>query len=415
MSNDSSQTNSKCQSANVFVGRQPIFKSNLKTFGYELLFCNGSTNQAPAINGEFATAELIRDTFTEIGLEKVVGDLPAFINITEEFLINGYCLALPRDRVVLEILEDVNPTQHVLDALSSLRDEGFTIALDGFVMSRKQQPLIEYADIIKVEYPSIPRNQLIKCVERLKKVNVKLLAEKIELEEEFLFCKNLGFDYFQGYFLCKPVVIQQERVAVHQMNTFSLIAKLQQPEICLEELTSLIEPTPNLAYKLLRYVNSVCFGIQRKVQSIREAIILLGTRQIKTFLYLIVLVDSAKGQPEELVKMALIRAKMSELLGLKIKNDKQESFFLMGLLSAMDVLLKLPKDDVVKNIPLCENIRKALVHQTGVFGEVLGCVLEYEQGNWKKVSCGSLGKPVILDAYLQAVKWASDSYSVHKD
>ncbi len=411
MSNSSSQSVASRQTLDVFVGRQPIFNSKLETYGYELLFRRDETNQTPTINGELATAELILNTFTEIGLEKVTYNLPAFINVTENFLINGHSHALPKERVIIEVLEDVNPTQQVLDALKTLRREGFTIALDDFVRSAKQMPLVELADIVKVELPAIPKHQLAEHVDHLRKCNVKILAEKIETEQEFVFCKELGFDYFQGYFLCRPIVVKQERVSDTSVNAMTLIAKLQQPDVCLDEVITMIETTPALAYKLLRYVNSVSFGLQREIESIRQAVVLLGMQQIKTFIYLVVLVDAAKDQPEEVVKTVLVRAKMAELLGIELNDGQKETFFLVGLLSAMDVLLKLPKDQIMENIPLGENIKDALNHRDGILGTVLNCVLEYEQGNWANVTCGDLEEMVIRDAYVQAVEWANNSHT----
>ena len=184
-----------CSKSSVFVGRQPIYAKDDSSFGYELLFRSSFTNEANIEDGQKATAELLINTFAEIGLERIVGSLPAFINVSEEFIVNQHCHFLPKDKVVIEVLENVKPTREVMLALSDLKREGYTVALDDFVYSECLKPMLELADIVKIDV-SVFENaaDLKKQIEHIKPFEVKLLAEKIESVEEYNNCKDLGFE-----------------------------------------------------------------------------------------------------------------------------------------------------------------------------------------------------------------------------
>lgn len=389
------------------MGRQPIFLGNLQTFGYELLFRSKAHHQSDVTDDEKATAELILNTFTEIGLDKIVGCLPAFINVSQEFLLSGLCFALPRERVVIEILEDVKPTQEVLTAVRQLRDEGYTIALDDFIHSPELDPLVELADIVKVDLPLIPTLELTDHVERLRQLDVKLLAEKVETREEFERCLELGFDYFQGYFLCRPSVMKSSRVSSDCMMAMSAVSKLQRHDISLDEVSEVLATSPTIAYRLLRFVNSAVYGLSQRVNSLSHAVSMLGVRQIRMFVCLTEIVEASKRRPDELVKMVLVRAKMAESLGRQCGHQAVDSFFLVGMLSGLPALLGVTLAQIVQNMPLSDSIKNAIEGGDGVLSNVLNCVLAYERGDWANVECGGLTTASIRDGYLSAVDWAN--------
>ncbi len=393
----------------VFVGRQPIYNADLTTYAYELLFRSSEDNRADFSDGERATARLLLNTFAEIGLERIVGTLPAFFNASEEFILKRHCLALPKERVVLEVLEDVRPTPEVLLALSELRDEGYILALDDYVHSPDMVELVKLAHIIKVDLPAIPSAELPKHVEQLRNHDVRLLAEKVETSEEFELCKRLGFDYFQGYFFCRPTVITGRQVPANRVTMMRLIAKIQQPDVSLDQVSEIIQSEPSLAFRLLRFVNSANSSLSGKVESIRHAVTLAGANRIKTMACLSALAEAGDEKPGELIRTVLTRAKMAELLAVALQNPSTESYFLTGLFSGLDVLLDLPMEQALAMVPVSEEIAEALTSFTGELGEILNCVMEYERGNWNQIACGSLGNAAICDAYLQAVDWVSEA------
>jgi EAL and modified HD-GYP domain-containing signal transduction protein len=396
-------------SPSVFVGRQPIYTADARTYAYELLFRSNENNRADFADGETATAQLLLNTFAEIGLERVVGNLPAFINLPEEFILNGHCFALPKERVVLEVLEDVRPTAEILSALTKLRDAGYTIALDDFVHSPELMPLVELADIIKVDLPAIASADLPRHVALLQKYDVRLLAEKVETREEFEYCRELDFDYFQGYFFCRPTIISGKQIPANRVTMMRLISQLQKPSVSLPEITEVIQTEPALAYKLLRYVNSATNSLDHKVESVRHAVTLAGISRIKTLACLSALSEVGEGKPPELIQTILVRAKMAELLAIDLRHSNTESYFLTGLFSGLDALLDLPMNEALERVPVSNEVAQALTSRAGELGMVLNCVLEYERGNWEQVSCSSISNESIRDAYLQAIQWADTS------
>lgn len=393
----------------VFVGRQPIYDRQQQTVAYELLFRSGEGNCANFTDGDQATANVILNTFTEIGLDQVVGNLPAFINMPERFLLDGHAYLLPSNRVVLEVLETVRPTDMVLSALSGLREEGYTIAIDDFVYAPELLPLVKLANIVKVDLPAVPKEDLAMHVEVLRQFDVRILAEKVESVEEFELCKELGFDYFQGYFFCRPSVVEGKQIPINRVTMMRLITRLQSPTISLVEIADVIRTEPSLAYKLLMFVNSAYCGLSSKVESIQHAVAMAGIHRIKTMACLSILANAAEDKPLQLVHTLLIRARMAELLAERLGQVKTDSFFLAGMFSSIDALLDVPMTEALAMVPVNKEVSEALTERNGIIGEVLDCVLAYEQGDWDNVRCRSLDSDAIRNAFLQSINWAEDS------
>lgn len=393
----------------VFVGRQPIFDKKMDTFAYELLFRSSEANRAEFKDGERATAELMLNAFAEIGLDHIVGNYPAFVNVTEEFILDGSCESLPSDRVVIEVLEHVRPTSSVIHAIKQLKDKGYRIALDDFVMAPELMPLVELADIIKVDLPLVSPEELGSHVETLRKYDLKLLAEKVETIEVHENCLQLGFDYFQGYLFCKPTVVKGKRLSCNRVAAMNLISKLQDPNVTCEEVANAIQAEPSLTVRLFRYVNSAYCGLEHKIESIQHAVTLLGLRQIKTLCSLSALVTSTKDKPAELIRTVLVRAKMAEVLANNLGYPETERYFMAGLFSALDALLDLPMEVAIENVPISQEIRDAIVEGKGEIGQVLDCVLAYEIGDWKKISCDPFSEVSVGSAYLEAISWTLES------
>lgn len=392
----------------VFVGRQPIYDRQLQVYGYELLFRSGEGNEAGFLDGDQATSQVILNTFMEIGLDAIVGSRRAFINMTRGFFMRDYSQILPPDRVVMEVLEHITIDQEFIAAVRHLSELGYTIALDDFVYRVNLRELVELADIIKVDVLALSREALQAHVSILRQYGAALLAEKVETQDDFKFCKSLGFDYFQGYFLSKPEVIKGHRAPANRHLVLQLLAKLQNPDVNVDELEEIVGRDVALSYKLLRVINSAYFALPKKVDSLHEALTLLGSSFIASWLRIIILAG-IDDKPHELVLTAMVRAKMCELLGKVLGAQATESFFTVGLFSALDTLLDSRIEEIVDSLPLSDETTAALVAHEGKLGDVLRCVLAYERGLWEDVYCGELDLASITEMYLQAIAWANQT------
>jgi len=394
------------QYGDVFVGRQPILSPNMQTIGYEVLYRNCEIGQAIFSDEGVATATVLLNTYLDIGLEHVVGSHLAFLNIPKQFLLERYCEALPKNRVVLEILENVEPTPQVLEALTSLAQQGYTIALDDFEYHDRFRPFLEIADIVKVDVLGKSHDQLQQTVSQLQDSRVRLLAEKVESREVFEMCKQLGFYYFQGYFFFRPDIIRGRQIPANRIALLELMGKIQDPHIPFKGLVEHIRNDLSLSYKVLRYVNSAYVGLPKRVDSIDHAACMVGIDRIRTWATLIIMA-SGQTQATEILIIALVRAKMCERLGHRLGASSPEKYFTMGLLSVLEALYESPMQDILEKLPLPEDIVEALINGTGEMGLVLSSVKAYEEGEWMELKHLQLEPSVIRDLYLEAVDWSN--------
>lgn len=391
---------------NIFVGRQPILGPNLKTIGYEVLYRNCDSDSATIHDEAIATAQVLLNTYLDIGLEHVVGTHLAFLNIPKQFLLDRYCEALPKNRVVLEILETVEPTQQVIEAITSLSQQGYTIALDDFVFHDRFRPFLELADIVKIDVLGKNSQQLQQETQQLGDYRARLLAEKVETRESFETCKELGVFYFQGFFFYRPDIIRGHEIPGNRVALLELLGKIQDPNISFERLVEFIRNDLSLSYKILRYVNSASVGLPRRVECIEQAACMVGLDRIRTWASLIVMA-SGKDQPMELLVIALVRAKMCESLGQQLGADSPEKYFTMGLLSVLETLYGSSMEKLVGNLPLPDDILEALILEKGTMGATLSSVKAYEKGEWLQLKTFQLSPGTIRNFYVKAIDWAS--------
>ncbi|HED19006.1 MAG TPA: HDOD domain-containing protein [Gammaproteobacteria bacterium] len=391
----------------LFIGRQPIYDRKLGVYGYELLFRTADMNRATISDGDKATSDVIITTFLEIGLDNLVGNQLAFINLTRSFFVNEHSISLPRDRVVLELLEDIEADDEVVAGVKRLSEQGYAIALDDFIYHESLKPLVQLADIIKIDIMALSRDEVSNHVKALREYPLRLLAEKVETQEEFDFCMGLGFDYFQGYFLALPKVIRGRRLPNNRLAILRLLSQLQDPDISPQQLEDLIAQDVAFSYRILRYVNSASFALPRTIESIQQAVVILGLKSIKSWTTLLAM-SQVDNKPAELVVTAMVRAKMAEELARAQKTDHPDSFFTVGLFSALDALMDNTMEEILTQLPLADHISDALLQQKGIHGEVLSCVLAYERGQWDQIQPAGLSRSQIRDCYLTAVQWAAD-------
>ena len=391
----------------IFVARQPIYDRQLRVFAYELLYRNNASNQANVIDGDQATSEVIVNSILDIGLHNVVGHRPAFINMTRRFLTGDLPLPLLKEQVVLEVLEDVSVDDELIAGLKALATSGYLIALDDFVYRPELDPLLEIVHIVKVDVLAMDHDAVCAQVNLLRNYPVKLIAEKVETQDELARCKALGFDYFQGYFFCQPEIVTGKRPDENRLVVLELLANLQDPSADAGELEKLIAQDASLAYRLLRYINSAFFGLSASVTSIRHALTLMGLPAVRQWASLILLVRSADGKPAELLITGMVRAKMCELIGTEDQETTTDQYFTVGLFSILDALMDLPLLTILDALPLAAKSKSALTNYSGMLGRSLRDVLDYEQGRWDRL--GDAVDTTYQDAYLSALQWCRES------
>lgn len=388
----------------VFVGRQPIYDRDLDIAAYELLFRSGTENRATFVDGDAATSKLLINSVVEIGLENLVFGRPAYVNFTTNFLVGNCEIPFLPEQLVVEVLESVEPSHDVVVALRKLREEGFTIALDDFIESDNRQELLELSDIVKIDLCGFDGNRLEEEARRLKKLPLKILAEKVETVEQFDQCKDLGFDYYQGYFLSRPQIVEGTTIANNQLAILRLLVKLRDPTVSFDEVVDLIKQDVSLSIKLLRYVNSVAHGVRRQIDSVRQAAIRLGLQSICKIVTLISM-GGLGEKPTPLIETALIRARICEILGATKRPESAEMCFTVGLFSCLDAFLDRPLTEILNELPVTPEIREALLSRQGPMGRLLGTVLAFERGDWDATRQSNLDVTTIQSAYLNAVAW----------
>jgi c-di-GMP-related signal transduction protein len=390
----------------VFVGRQPIYNQQMDVFGYELLFRSGDVQYASFSDGNQATAQVLVNTFLEIGLDTLVGSKYAFVNLTRDFLLQDYSSVLPADRVVLEVVEDVLVDPDLIEAVRNLSRQSYTIALDDFIYQEHLRPLVELANIIKLDMLAMDRHTLQEHVTLLRHYGAKLLAEKVETQDDFAYCKALGFDYFQGYFFCRPDVVKGQRSHTNRLEILHLLAQLQNPETTFCALEEIISRDVSLSYKVLRAANAAFYTQSRKVASIQQALRLIGLKFIANMASLFLLAN-VDDKPHELLIIAMQRAKMCEKLAEALQQGNSATFFTVGLFSVLDAFLDRPMQDLLAALPLSDDIVQALLSHEGACGAILRCVLAYEQGDWEAVHDLGCTRHVLTNAYLESLAWST--------
>jgi EAL and modified HD-GYP domain-containing signal transduction protein len=312
--------------------------------------------------------------------------------------------------VGLEVLEDVTIDADVLAALRNLSAQGYIIALDDFFYQEHLRPLVELADIIKIDVLASGRRTVAEQVKLLRQYDVQLLAEKVETQEDFTYYKTLGFEYFQGYFFCRPDVVKGQRSPTNRLVILELLAKFQSPRTTFRELEALISRDVTLSYKVLRAANAAIYTRARKVESIQQAVQLVGLTAITNIVSLFLLAN-IDDKPHELLITAMVRAKMCEQLAKLMQQSNSATFFTVGLLSVLDAFMDRPMLDILPTLPLADEIVEALLAHVGMLGAILSGVLAYERGDWEAVQ--NLGCPsdLLVKTYLEALMWANEMHN----
>jgi EAL and modified HD-GYP domain-containing signal transduction protein len=369
----------------VFIARQPIFDTKQRIYGYELLYRSGMENVYAEADGDKASLFVIGNTVLVIGSQQISQGKRVFVNFTRKLLLEGAAAYLPKEIGVVEILEDVEPDDELIEAIKMIRSQGYTLALDDFILRGNEfNPFLKLVDIIKVDLRQTDEEERQAIAQRFPRSGrVKLLAEKTETREEFANALNMGYTLFQGYFFCKPVILTRRNISGHKMHYLRILKELGADQPSFEAIRKVIEHNPSFAYKLLKYANSAFFGLNRQVSSIMHALQLLGEEEIRKWVSLAVLVELGNDQPQELLRLCLLRARFSENMASKAGYKQQKSeFFFTGLFSCMDVLLGRPMEEIVEDLPIQISIKEALLGKNNLYKTVLDLGISYEKANW---------------------------------
>ena len=393
--------------ARVLLSRQPVFDRDQKVFGYELLFRDSDSDHASFSDGMKATAQVIVHALMEIGLNEMVGQHRAFINFERKLLMNNYYEALPPSRVVIEILESVEPDPELLRRLGQLRAKGYKIALDDFVCSEPYVPLLRFADYVKLDVLAHSWPELDRAVSIVSQYPVEIIAEKVETREQMQRCKDLGFKYFQGYFFCRPQNLTGKPLPANRLAMIELLTQMNKPDIKIEDLEHTISQDVSLSYRLLRYINSAMCSLDREVESIRHATVMVGLEKMRIWASLIVF-SAFEESSQELIVIGAVRARMCEQLAMTFSFRNPERHFLVGLFSVLDAILDRRMEDILAMLSLSEEIKHAILNNKGELGAVLGCVQSYERRDWGNLQASvKVTHECLEKTYAEALAWSA--------
>jgi len=381
----------------AFLARQPIFDKDQKVYAYELLYRSGLKNNFyEDADGDHATSSVLTNGFLSIGMETITRGKMAFINFTRNLLLKEIATVFPREQMGIEILEDVEPDAEIVATCKKLKQSGYTLVLDDFVFKPEFTPLLEWVDIIKIDFINTTPETRSSVIQQVNSTRIRFLAEKVETHAAFRQAVEMGYTYFQGYFFAEPEIIAGQALSASKMNFLRLLQQVNQPELDYDKLEKIFKEDVTLTYKLLSYINSAYFGFPDRIRSIRHALTLIGLQEAQKWLSLIAMSSMGTDKSEELVLTSLSRAHLCELLaplvGLK---ERSSELFLMGLFSLLDAFLDQPLTDILIQLPISDDIKNALVGRQGLMGEVLKLVIFYEMGDWNQVfACVSKLKSV---------------------
>ena len=393
-----------------YVARQPIMDTRSRVHGYELLFRAGP-DAAFGGDGDLATRTMLDNTVM-FGLEKLTGGLPAFVNCTRESLTDELVNILPPSMTVLEILENLEPTRELVAACRKLKCAGFRLALDDFLWKPGIEPLVEIADYIKIDFLLADAEMRKKLLKRLSGVSVALVAEKIETQEEYKRARGEGFTLFQGYYFCRPVLMENRKVPSNRLSQIEILHLLRADSIELKKMTNLVKRDPSLTYRLLRLVNSPMCAVRQEVNSIQSALLVVGEEMFRRIATLAITSELSGDQPAEILRMAFVRGRFCELAAGASGLDSTEQY-LVGLLSLLPAMLKMPMAELTPALPLRKEIRLCLEGKANRERSLLAWIEFHERGDWaacdRAAEEAGLGADELSSAYAEAVVWAEDA------
>ncbi len=396
----------------LYAARQPILGRDSKLEGYEILFRGGPENRFdPGTDVEMASAATIEQSAAAFGLDALVGDRRAFVNMTRRALLAGYHRMLPPERAVVELLETIEPDREVIEACRAIKADGYRLALDDYTFSPASDPLLDVVDLVKVDFKLGKNVCDTRALEPLHRRRLTLLAEKVETHEEHRAAMAAGYHLFQGYFFCKPQMIQTRDLTPSKLSAIRFLAEVSREEASFEKLEELFRTDPALTVRLLRYLNSAAFGWRHEIGSLRHALNVIGLRPLRQWAMMMGLLSLADDKPHELSLTALSRARFAERIAPESGLQEHGSeLFLGGMLSLVDTMIGRPLAEVLGGLAVSERVRTALLAGETPLGPALQLVSAYQVGDWSTVD--AVKQAVAVDdgaldrAYVDSLAWA---------
>jgi EAL and modified HD-GYP domain-containing signal transduction protein len=366
-------------------------------------------------DADAATMHVLANTLMSIGAEKVLAGKKAFVNFDHRLLRQKMHLMLPRESIVIEILETVEPTAGLIALCRSIAEQGYSLALDDFTNQPEWEPLTHVAGVIKVDLRLSSREQQESMLRAFKPRGIAMLAEKVETYAEFEWARRAGYDLFQGYFFARPVLVHSQQIPTVKTSCLRLLREVHQPDLDFKRVEHLLREDVALTYKLLRYVNSAMFSRRTEIQSIRRALMVMGEDGIRRWVALATLPSLATDKPTELLTLSLVRARFCERLAELARAPRPSQAFLMGMFSLLDALIDQPLDEAIRSVDLGSEITEALLgiaSEDNFFARLHQLIQCYEHADWDAVEKLSLVCEIPIvetgQAYLDSTDWAAD-------
>lgn len=398
-----------------FLGRQPILDQGQNIVAFEILFRSADKHYADFKDQTLASMSVILNAMTDFGIDNVVGRHKAFFNVNADVLMSDSLELLPKDHVVIELLENIVVTEQIVERCADLKEKGFTFAADDHSYSPEYEPLYKFIDIIKVDILLSPLEQLPAMLGQLGRWRFQYLAEKVETREQYDACAALGFELFQGYYFARPVVLKQNRIDAGRATLLKLLNQLQL-EADLAEIESSFRQNPTLIYGLLRLVNSVAFGLREKVRSVRHAIMVLGRQQLRRWVVLALYTgQDGSATLSPLLELASVRGRLMELMVKQIPNtgrDREigDRAFITGVLSLVDALFGATMEDIIAPLNLTDDVRMALLDRQGLMGILLQIAEQMEKADFaaaeELLRQIQLSTAQLAEAQMETIAWS---------
>ncbi len=400
-------------SEQVFIGRQPVVDSQQKIIGYELLFRSNAEQNSAHFSDDFsAGAQVLINILSNMGAGWLLGDKNAFLNVNTEMLNSEFIELLPAQRIVLEMQDDITSTPDLLKRVQALKVLGFSFALPSTAVHIDNADLVKLVAYVKVDLLRVPDEQLGELALNLKQYPLKIVAEKVETLAAFKRCKACKFDYFQGYYFAHPEILAAKVINPSHALVLDILNKVRS-NADIAEIELGFKRDVALSFKLLRYINSVGFGLSCEIQSIRHALSILGYQQLYRWLTLLVVTTNENGTPSALMKTAITRGRLTELLGHElVDHNERDNLFIVGIFSMLDAMLEMPMDKVLEKLTLPENIADAILHREGIYGPFLALAEACESADIQRINdlAASLAidPNTVNEAHLKALVWVEE-------
>jgi c-di-GMP-related signal transduction protein len=397
-----------------FFARQPVLDRTKSVFGYELLFRNSLQNTFSASDGDSATLDILSTAFFHASFKQMVAGKQGLVNFTRDLLLDDAIFLFSPEEIIIEILENVEPDDEIIDACRRLKKAKYKIALDDFVANDLDNPLIPYANIIKVDFLQALGNDRSLIAKQLSPLNITLLAEKVETDQDFREGSELGYNLFQGYFFSKPIVQSGRRLEPSQIACVRLLQSVFKDQCDYNELNEIISGDMSLTYRMLKLANSPYFGFRTEITSILHAITLMGCVGMKRFVSLVAVSTSIGNKSTELALACLARARMGEEMAPLIGLPDAAALFLTGLFSLLDAFLDCPMNEALAELPIAHEIKSALMGDQNILRSALDAIIAYERGDWdsfrRAASTINLPENLFPAIYASAIEWATNVF-----